>query len=346
MSKSVILGRLGTILGILTCFIALSLSKPAVAQNFDTDTQLCSAITNNGIVNISTKSGDRDVEYGDYNCLFTPEAMRINLYEIRLCETYPVATDYTEKCNVLVSNAAGKMVSISNDLSTSITDQEISIAEGTYKFATVLVAPTIESRFSITFDSPMQGANAGTGTTCWSNGKEGLPTYLDGHDEMTVSCGLSTEAAPVFSPVYFYAMWDDRTNNFTNSVSGLAETSLIYVDAYLMNDATTPMPMSGLEWLNGDQSSGVVVGNSATRLLGVSQITPITISPETTNVDIGFSIENTYYAKTSTNQKYRADGTFDGTASGGGGAICSMGSTEACFLNAAPERFIFRATSN
>ena len=64
------------------------------------------------------------------------------------------------------------------------------------------------------------------------------------------------------------------------------------------------------------------------------------------NVDIGFSIENTYYVKTSTNQKYRADGTFDGTSSGGGGAICSMGSTEACFLNAAPERFIFRATSN
>ena len=66
MSKSAILGRLGTILGILTCFIALSLSKPPVAQililihNFI-------PITNNGIVNISTKSGDRDVEYGDYD---------------------------------------------------------------------------------------------------------------------------------------------------------------------------------------------------------------------------------------------------------------------------------------
>ena len=346
MNKIAILRRLSIVLGTLTCFIAVNVSWSALAQNFDTDTQLCSAITSNGIVNISTKSGDRDA-YGDYHCLFTPEAMRINLYEIRLCETYPVATDYTEKCNVLVSNAAGKMVSISNDLSTKITDQEISIAEGTYKFATVLVAPTIESRFSITFDSSMQGANAGTGTTCWSNGKEGLPTYLDGHDEMTVNCGLSTEAAPVFSPVYFYAFWDDRTNNFTNSVSGLAETSLLYVDAYLMNDATTPMPMSGLEWLGGDQNTGVVVGNSATRLLGVSQITPITISPDTKNVDIGFSIENTYYAKTSTNQKYRANGTFDGSESpGGGGAICSMGSTEACFLNAAPERFIFRATSN
>ena len=320
------------------------LASTANAGNFDTNTELCSSITTNGVINISSKSGSRDGN-GDYLCLFTPSSMRINLYEIRLCETYPDDTNYTDKCEILVQNPSGKLVEVSNGLSTSVTDNPITLAEGTYTYATVLVSPTIESKFSLNFDSTMQGAN-GTGTTCWTNGKEGLPTYLDGHDEMTVNCGAASAASPIYSPVYFYAFWDDVNSNFTNRVAGLAGSSLIDVDAFLMNDATTPMPMSGLQWLNGDPNTGVVIGNTATRLLGVSQVTPIVISGSTKNIDIGFSIEDTYYAKTSTNSKYRSDGTFDGGGAPPGNPICSFGGTEACLLNAAPERFIFKATAN
>ena len=320
------------------------LNSTANAQNFETDTELCSSITSNGVINISTKSGSRDTN-GDYICLFTPSAMRIKLYEIRLCETYPDDTNYTEKCEILVQNPEGKLVEVSNGLSTSVTDNPITLSEGTYKYATVLVSPTIESKFSLNFDSTMQGAN-GAGTTCWTNGKEGLPTYLDGHDEMTVNCGASSASSPVYSPVYFYAFWDDVNSSFTNRVAGLAGSSLIDVDAFLMNDATTPMPLSGLQWLNGNSNTGVVIGNTATRLLGVSQVAPIVISGTTENIDIGFSVEDTYYAKTSTNSKYRSDETFDGSDDPPGNPICSFGGTEACLLNAAPERFIFKATAN
>lgn len=318
--------------------------KTVLAQNFDTSTDLCSSISTNDTINISTKSGARDA-FGDYLCLFTPSSMRINLYEIRLCETYPDDTNYTEKCEVLVQNSSGKSVEISNGLSSSVSDNPISIPEGTYKFATVLVSPTIESKFVLNFDSAMQGAN-GVGTTCWTNGNESMPTYLDGHDVATVDCGTSAAANPVYSPVYFYALWDDNNSTFTTRSAGAAGASLIDVDAFLMNDATTPMPLSGLRWLSDNPNTGVVIGNTATRLLGVSQIEPITISNTVKNIDIGFSIEDTYYAKTSTNAKYRSDGTFNGSATPPGSAICSLGATEACFLSAAPERFIFRATAN
>jgi len=43
---------------------------------------------------------------------------------------------------------------------------------------------------------------------------------------------------------------------------------------------------------------------------------------------------------------YRSDGTFDGGGAPPGNPICSFGGTEACLLNAAPERFIFKATAN
>ena len=91
-------------------------------------------------------------------------------------------------------------------------------------------------------------------------------------------------------------------------------------------------------------NTGVVICTYSHEVIGY-QRPPIVISGSTKNIDIGFSIEDTYYAKTSTNSKYRSDGTFDGGGAPPGNPICSFGGIiEACLLNAAPERFIFKAT--
>ena len=314
----------------------------AAAQNYETDDDLCSELTVNGEIKISGKSGVRN-QSGDYLCLFTPSSMRIDIFEIRLCETYPDATNYIEKCEILVKNSTGKLVDIANGVPTSLSDQPISIAEGTYKFVTVLVDPEIGGRYTLTFDSIMQGAN-GVGKTCWSNGKNSQPTYLDGHDTMSSDCGTASEANPVHSTTKFSSLY--TPSGFSNASVGGAGTSMSAIDAYLMLDATTQMPASDIVWLNGNQEGGfgVVVDSTATMMLGVSQINPIVISPTTTNVDIGFSVENTFYAKTSTNQKYRTDGTF--TSNGAVASICDNGQTEACMMAASPDRFIFQATAN
>lgn len=315
----------------------------AAAQNYETNEDKCSDLKVNGEIQISGKSGDRDVN-GDYLCLFTPSSMRLTIFEIRLCETYPDATNYTEKCEILVKNSTGKLVDIANGVPTSLSDQPISVLEGTYKFVTVLVDPEIGGLYTLTFDSIMQGAN-GLGKTCWSNGNNSQPTYLDGHDTMSSDCGTASEANPVHSTTKFSSLY--TPSGYSNASVGGAENSMSAIDAYLMLDATTQMPASDLVWLNDNQQGGfgVVIDSTAEMMLGVSQINPIVISPNTTNVDIGFSVENTFYAKTSTNQNYRIDGTFT-INNNGIATICDNGQTEACMMTASPDRFIFQATAN
>ena len=280
---------------------AMSLtSLPALAN-------LCPSL--NGAVDLSRLTVDANGK--DYNCNYTPDAMRLKLYKILLCEQLPTVSDYNDTCETLVDFSGGKDVDITADGTTPILDGAVSLKEGSYTHAVILIENRISSKFVQTFSQPIQGNN-GVGTTCWSNGNDAKISYESvalgpgDYTKFSASCGTSSEAQPEWSYYTYKGLWNPVNQGntyFMNSVPYLTYTGS-GKDVHLLSDFSTLATVSaGDSGRNLDDENGIV--SNARYMMGVTQLTPIAnISPNTTNIDLGFKLKDTFFQKITTNNNY------------------------------------------
>ena len=205
-------------------------------------------------------------------CYHTPESMELKIYEFGVCTGAVNPDTKINLCSTLFKDSSGKTVNLAVGDSLPLSDG-VTLDEGTYTHGYLLVDNLFKTKAIIEFTTDREDDRGGVGKICYTDGRS-----VD--DEVPVmSCGTDASAAvpaPETSSVG-YTTDDDtyvsRALGYTLVMGG--ET--VVTDLYM---ATT----AGKEAENKDEAKAFF-GSQA---FG----TPVTISPNTTSLDISFVITN------------------------------------------------------
>jgi hypothetical protein len=214
----------------------------------------------------------------DGYCYITPQAMNVRLYEFGLC-TSAASPSNREQCTTLVANSAGLALELSTGVSLPLA-AGVSIPEGVYSHAFVVLSNVTSLETVIEFSSARTDDRGSTGSYCYTDGRsiDNSPSIIScGNDPTAVTA--STEVIGLDAGGY-----TNTELNYTVTMRG----ENVVTDLYSITSA------GQLSTNYGDDFA----------LFG-SQILnqPISVTPNTTNIDIGFSI---------------TDGVTIGFAPGGG----------------------------
>ena len=158
----------------------------------DADAAVCTRNSDKAITN-ALSSGTA--------CTVTPDEVRFPIYKFGLCETVPTYLNYQTACEFLYDNSAGRTIPITTS-STFDLVKDISISEGTYLAAVVLVGNTIKVKHSEQFANPRNGLEKNGASYQKSDGLYCV-TRLDGGSEddfvSNLDCGDSSLQAGLFS---------------------------------------------------------------------------------------------------------------------------------------------------
>ena len=219
-------------------------------------------------------------------CKSTPDAMKLKFYKLALCKEKPTYTDES-KCVFILNNSSGVEAEIAVGVSSDLLNGDISIPEGTYNYAMMLIDNTIAIKKTLEFatgNEQFDGRAVGTsaGKYCWTNGKEITWGYNNNTDQ-PIYCGSSPE--PSFSSETFYAFGGDNTcveNKLLND-----ETPTTYYDVYLLSNLTTQATVASSNCMPVKPNDG----NEANYIWGVQTFkNPPTITANTKKIDMGFQL--------------------------------------------------------
>lgn len=269
-------------------------------------TSLAFAVTN---VNCPTTSGttiDSAALLNGYasdnkaDCLLSPIALKVTFYSISFCPEEPTPSNYQTMCNRIFHFPAGKEVTIEPGKSSTLFDGDISIPEGNYPFAAMLIGNTPKLKMSATFDQPFTGANGSSGTTCWTNGNDAKDKqfkYGTYNLPYSTTCGTAAQASPTWTTKAYKAIKSpDPADNWKWKNEGLYLThGYANKNSYFMSDENTQATVtldSNSPW---DEQ---LVQSNAQQILSVQKFdTPAVVSPDKENIDLGFDLTNFFYVE-------------------------------------------------
>ena len=266
----------------------------------------------------------------DWLCDKTPSAMKMKLYGLYLCENLPDPSNYINNCAALVQNSSAVDVEVSNGTTTTLTNGDISVKEGTYNFAVVVVDPTISGKHTQEFVQDLRGAT-GIGKFCWTTTVETKSYYAGGAADFSHECGNAASVSEQYSGYDFKYIWGGSgpvQKVEPIYAAGLGNPDYTARNVYLMKSEETPLIPS--DWTT--DADGFPTNDPANFMLGVQLLeNPVVISPKTKNIDLGFNVVLTYYMKLTQNTNY-------GTACDGTGEAY-------CIATLAPDSFNFKITA-
>ena len=228
-----------------------------------------------------------NVDGGNSNdfCRLSAESMKLNLKYAGLCQSAPNETNFRSVCTAVYDNAAGRDVTITQDFSLPIEDN-ITLTEGLYSHAWIIVGNTVHYQASAEFDPPRIG-KSGSGSYCWTlNGDTspgpGAVSDASPRGDWLAECGASIPETIGTSYSTIVALLDFSRNVYTNTSSGTNASG---------NWNTILLDAAGVA---SDVNQYGVSTRIATQMGGSQTFTnPVLISPDTQNIDIGFRLENT-----------------------------------------------------
>lgn len=232
----------------------------------------------------------------DGYCFATPQALNIRLYEFGLC-TSAASPSNRDQCTTLFSNSAGTALELSAGVSLPLATG-ISIAEGVYSHAFVVLSTVTSLEAVVEFSSPRTDDNGLTGVYCYTDGRS-----INSANSI-ISCGNDPTAVTASTEVIGLG-WQNYSNTLLNyTVTMRGET--VVTDLYAITSAGELSTNSGDDFaLFGSQ-----ILNQA-----------ITVTPNTSNIDIGFSVTGGVaigFSSGDPSAAYdNANETFLGTASAG-----------------------------
>jgi len=271
---------------ILLTFSALASANSNAAAN-------C-VLTNSGAVDGSDLMNEHIVN-DEGKCFLSPIALEATFYSISFCTEEPKPDTYQQVCSRVMHFPSGKTIPIQIGKSTTLFDDGISIPEGNYPYAAMLLGNVPRIKAEVTFDEVFTGANNTSGTKCWTNGGTARGSnyaYGTNNVDFAITCGASPQA-----------QWSSRKymalKNPTNSYKygntapyldiGGPKSSYIMADE---NTIATVTPDSNNPW---DED---LVQSNGTMILSVQKFTtPTVISTETENIDLGFNLTDNYWVE-------------------------------------------------
>ena len=221
---------------------------------------------------------------GGWNsCETTPDALKVKFYRLALCKSKPTY-DNSGDCVFLLDKSSPVETTISVGKSSNLLVGDISIPEGTYPYAMLLIDTTIEVKTTFEFaaaNPQFDGqTQRGTGTKCWTNGNTITWGYSATADQ-PMTCGSNPN--PQFSSETFKAFGEEVGSGVTNKILNFDTPTTVF-DVYLLSDRVTPATVGKV--------GGYPVGD-AVFIWGVQTFkSPPRITSKTTNVNLGFKLTN------------------------------------------------------
>jgi len=219
-------------------------------------------------------------------CRLSATEFKINLKYAGICTSAPTEVNYRSVCNAIFDNTSGQDVEVTTNSSLPL-DDAISLTEGTYTHAWILVGNTVHYKASAEF-TPDRIGKSGTGAYCWTldgNTSPGPGAVSDSSPkaDWLAECGASVPSTIGTSYSTVVALFDFDQGIYKNSTSGTNASGTYEV---------TLLDVSGVA---SDVSANGTYTRVATQMGGIQTFTnPVSISPNTLNIDIGFRLENTF----------------------------------------------------
>lgn len=207
----------------------------------------------------------------------TADALRIEFYKLALCTSKPTFLD-DSACIYLLNSTTKVPVDIEIGADVPLISGDVSIPEGTYTHAMLLIDTSLGLKSTFEFNTPQYDGQGNQGNFCWTNGKPIVWGYPD-YDNMVITCG--TTPSPELSIEIFKAFGTDD-NGVTSHILNQVTPDTTY-DAYLMEDLTTEAEVS-------KNDDGYPTGNAA-YIWSVQKFnSPPMISATTSAVDMAFKL--------------------------------------------------------
>jgi len=222
-------------------------------------------------------------------CLITPEKMQIELDYIGLCKSQPAWNTYLTDCNEVFSSSPARLTTISKETPFDL-GTEISIEEGEYPYAVIVVSNKIKHSSAIKFNSVRNGYGPVRGTPssgqwCWSiddPNSRSSSGIGDGQNDLYIAeCGNSLPSQLGYNSSIATSV---RDGNGARSDLSSGTTDSTTWDVYLVDSA------KNRNWDAGNQ-----VVTNASYFIGIQKFNnSVQITPNTSNVDLGFKLTNTF----------------------------------------------------
>ena len=215
-------------------------------------------------------------------CKSTPDAMKLKFYKMTLCKDKPTYLD-DSSCVYILNETTAIDAEISVGGESNLIPGEISIPEGTYPYALLLIDTKIGIKKTLEFNvgNEQKDSDGNTGKYCWTNGETVKWGYAVG-ENTPITCGSSP--SPQYSYETFVGLGGDVPCVVNKQLN--EQTPTTSYDIYLLHDLTTPA--------NVDESNCMPVkpaNKVANYIWGVQTFNvPPSITANTTQVDMGFKL--------------------------------------------------------
>ena len=217
-------------------------------------------------------------------CLITPEKMQIELDYIGLCKSQPAWNTYLTDCNEVFSSSPARLTTISKETPFDL-GTEISIEEGDYPYAVIVVSNQIKHASAIKFNGNRIGNGNTTGPWCWSiddpNSRSSSGIGDGATNDYIAQCGNSVPNQIGYNSSIATSV---RGANGARADLSSGTTDSTTWDVYLVDSA------KNRNWDAGNQ-----VVTNASYFIGIQKFNnSVQITPNTSNVDLGFKLTNTF----------------------------------------------------
>lgn len=243
-------------------FLALSISSVANAEDCSSSTDAAVILSGNNWAQCEKATAD---------------ALQVEFYQLALCTSKPTFLD-DSACTFILNSTIAVPVDIQVGAVVPLISGDISIPEGTYTHAMLLIDTSLGLKSVFEFDTPQYDGQGNQGNLCWTNGNPIAWGYSN-PDYMVMTCG--TTPAPEFSIEIFKAFGGDNGGVVSRSLNN--DTPDTIYDVYLLRDRVTEAVVS-------QDIYGYPAGN-AEYIWGVQKFkSPPTITANTSAIDMAFKL--------------------------------------------------------
>ena len=208
---------------------------------------------------------------------------------IGLCTAEPTIANFRTACSSIFTSNAGESKTITTSTSANLMN-DVTLTEGSYTHAAILIKNNIGYTVKKKF-SPARSGKTGTGEWCWTLDGETTTVNTNFAQRSTwiAECGAEAPSTLGTHTSNQNAIWSEASGNrFDNFETGTTASTTWTV--YLLKADET---------INTGTPGNYGSFGTASYFLGIQQFnTAVSITPRTSNLDVGFRLEDTFRVET------------------------------------------------
>lgn len=245
-------------------------------------------------------------------CTVTPDAAMFPLHKIGLCEEVPTYENYLTNCKFLIEYSTPKDVQVSKNTVIQLNDS-ITLDEGTYKAAVLVVGNTIGLKHSDVFATSHNGNEVDDDEFNVSQGKYCSTRAYTGNQDMFDSANGGVSDGEVATLESFLDCSDEAlTPGLYKEDKGAYESnSLCTISSDLVvapSALTTTNSTVGKVQICAMAANGTTPAQPGVKQLAIQTLpTSVIINANTSSIDVGFELTDMLLL-----EQHNANGTLSG----------------------------------